>query len=288
MADRPTRSLIAALVWVVAAGAATAAPVTGAVVGPARAPAAESLPLGPVAAATPARQSDGVATDDGAAGGVSTDAAAVATGPMELLRTGGALGTVLALAGGLAVGVRWLAKKRGGLLAALGAGGRAPSGVMEVLGRYPVGRGQTLVVLRFDRRVLLVCQTFGKSAGMRTLCELADPDDVASIVTKTRDAAGETLDGRFRELMRETERAFDRPAKQGDAFAPAGPFGAAESERAGGLGSVLRRRVITSAEGDRVELLDGAPAATGAAPVDAVATLRARLDALRGGAGVVA
>lgn len=120
-----------------------------------------------------------------------------------LLRTGGALALVVTLAVALRGLIRRAARSGGGLLAQLGPGGRAPSGVLEVLGRYPVARGQTLVLLRLDRRVLLTCQT---SSGFTTLCQLTDPDDVASILIKTRDEDGESMAARFNALLRDMER----------------------------------------------------------------------------------
>src|SRR5262249_34396680 len=72
-----------------------------------------------------------------------------------------ALAGVVALILVLGVVVKRVARRGGGLLGALGPGGRAPSGLLEVLGRYPVGRGATLVLLKLDRRILLLCQGGG-------------------------------------------------------------------------------------------------------------------------------
>ncbi|MCE7974881.1 MAG: hypothetical protein DYG92_11270 [Leptolyngbya sp. PLA1] len=131
----------------------------------------------------------------------------------QSLQTGAALATVLALVWGGAKIVRRLSVRGGGgLLAALGPGGRAPSGVLEVLGRFPAGRGTTLVLLKLDRRVLLLCQTHGRgNGGMSTLCEVTDPDEVAGILLRTRDEAGETIATRFREHL-EREGAEPEPA----------------------------------------------------------------------------
>ena len=117
-------------------------------------------------------------------------------------RTAGALAISLAVIFAVAAGVRKWANRSGGLLHAMGAGGRAPSGLLYVLGRYPVGRGQTLVLLKLDRRVLLVCQNSGaKGGGMRTLCELNDPEEVASVIMQAGEAEGRTLSDRFREMV---------------------------------------------------------------------------------------
>jgi len=91
----------------------------------------------------------------------------------------------------------------GGLRGQLGAGGRAPSGVLEVLGRYPIARGQTLVLLRVDQRVLLLSQS---GAGFRTLANFDSPTDVASLLMKTRDESSESLSGKFKQMLSAFER----------------------------------------------------------------------------------
>jgi hypothetical protein len=137
---------------------------------------------------------------------------------------------VLALAGvvtlALIAGVvlRSVAQRQSGLRAALGAGGKSPAGVLEVLGRYPVARGATLVLLKLDRRVLLLSQTAGGRLGwtggsggaaFSTLCEVIDPDEVASILVKTRDADGESMAERFRTLLTGFDRGMDAPSAGG-------------------------------------------------------------------------
>lgn len=121
----------------------------------------------------------------------------------------GAVRTILALV--FVVGLilfawaiyRRLAAGAGGLGSQLSAGGRAPSGVLNVLGRYPISRGNTLVLLKLDRRVLLLNQT---SAGFATLAEVTEPEEVASLLLKTRDEEGQTISGRFAHLLRSMER----------------------------------------------------------------------------------
>lgn len=96
----------------------------------------------------------------------------------------------------------------GSIAAAFGAGGRAPSGVLEVLGRFPIARGQTLVLLKLDRRVLLVghcAPTRGGSGGFQTICELADPEDVASILMKVNEGSGDSLSAKFNELLNQQQ-----------------------------------------------------------------------------------
>lgn len=114
-----------------------------------------------------------------------------------------ALSAVIALALILKFGIKRLAGLSSGLSSQLGAAGRSPSGVLEVLGRYPISRGQTLVLLRLDRRVVLLSQT---PAGFSTLSEVSDPDEVASILMKARDDEGASLAARFNTLLREVEQ----------------------------------------------------------------------------------
>lgn len=144
-----------------------------------------------------------------------TPAAGVEPAPAagaSTVRTATALAGVLCVIGGLAWIVRRVARLSGGLGGALGAGGRAPAGLVEVLARYPLGHRQTIVVLRFDRRVLLCSQSAGGRAGgasMTTLCELTEAEDVASVLIKARDEAGESIARGFERTLREAERIND-------------------------------------------------------------------------------
>lgn len=133
-----------------------------------------------------------------------------------LARTAGALVLVI----GLIFGVKWLMKKAAGTTGSfrgqLGAGGRAPSGVLFVLGRYPVSRGLTLVLVRLDRRVLLLSQS---SDGFATLAEVTDAEEVASISRKCSDEAGTSAAARF---ASELGRARRDPAIVGEPKTGAG------------------------------------------------------------------
>jgi len=182
-----------------------------------------------------------------------------------LLSLGGVLGLAVVGAGAL----RLLARSNGSLRASLGAGGRAPAGIMEILGRYPVGRGATLVLLKLDRRILLLSQSaggrFGAGAGFQTLAEITDPDEVASILIKARDAEGDSMSERFRTLLGRFDRSM------------------AEAEETAG------RTVTASTSGDRAELWDDRNAIPvvdltrqpGPADTSAVGSLRRRLASVR-------
>jgi hypothetical protein len=123
----------------------------------------------------------------------------------------GPLVAVLGIIGILAGLATLVLRKRGGLGARFGVGGRAPAGILEVLGRYPLSRSQTLVLLKFDRRVLLLSQAKVGRLGatqLSTLCELTEPEDVASILTKVNEADENSLTSRFSSVF----RALDREA----------------------------------------------------------------------------
>ncbi|MCA9279210.1 MAG: flagellar biosynthetic protein FliO [Phycisphaeraceae bacterium] len=125
-----------------------------------------------------------------------------------VVKTVFSLAIVIAAMVCLATALKAISRKSGGIASKLGAGGNAPSGLLEVLGRYPVGRKQQLVLMRVHSRVLLLSQTIsGKSVsgGFATLAELTDPDEVAAIIKaannanahSSRVAFNQTLDNAF-------------------------------------------------------------------------------------------
>jgi len=122
-------------------------------------------------------------------------------------RTYSSLGVVLLFALILAHVARRIQKKNNSLNA-LGST-RSPAGVLEVLGRYPIGCGNTLMLLKIDRRILLLSQSSsgarsirrGTAASLVTLCEITDAEEVASLLAKSRDADGESIAAKFRDLV---------------------------------------------------------------------------------------
>lgn len=211
----------------------------------------------------PARPATSAA--DGARGVASesrgwVDVAAMA-GPLALV-----IGLILLAAGILK---RVARSTSGSLASALGPGGQAPSGVLDVLGRFPIARGQTLVLFRLDRRVLLVAHTLptrSSPGGFTTLAEVSDPDEVASLLIKTRDGRGESVASQFAEVAARMER---------------GELGEREADE--------QRRVQVSAGGDSTRLWRDDPTAippfaarTHAVPPEAALSIKSRLAALRG------
>jgi flagellar biogenesis protein FliO len=112
------------------------------------------------------------------------------------LTVGGSIGeiiqVILATAGvvGLILVTRAVLRR----VSSSGGGSRA-SGVAEVVSRMPLGKGQSLIMLKLPRRVLVLHAT---GTQMTTLTEFTDQDDVAHVLAaiegKTRDTAfGKTL-----------------------------------------------------------------------------------------------
>lgn len=95
-----------------------------------------------------------------------------------------------------------------------------PSGVIEVLARYPIGRGQQLLVLKFARRILLVHQA---GATSRTLTEMSDPDEVAATLSRLEAGASVKSAGKFKAALQsfetEHEAAQARRSRSGAALA---------------------------------------------------------------------
>lgn len=98
------------------------------------------------------------------------------TGAQDVVQVGGGLAGVLLLIWVLRTLIRKSAKSGAarGLLARV----RAPEGVASIMARYPVARGEHVVLLEVGRRILVVHQASGS---MTTLSELTDRDEVADI-----------------------------------------------------------------------------------------------------------
>lgn len=239
---------------------------------PVVAPSSESRPLGVTAIPSPARarpfaESQPIARDPKAASGSST-------------RTVWALTAVLAVIVIAGMAVRVAARRNGGLGGALGPGGRSPAGVLEVLGRYPVARGATLVLLKLDRRVLLLSQSaggrLGAGAGFSTLCEVTDPEEVASILVKTRDAEGESMAHRFRSML----TRFDGEIADAD---PDSPRGRRVVGAVGGAGGGDRAELWDPGRAGEIPVVDLTVGTPGGATGGLGASLKRRIASLGGG-----
>ncbi len=253
---------VAIAAGLVVAGALSSAASAQEVAGPMPRAAVEQRPIG---------GHESVSREAAPLGAAPAGQGGAAAGGLGAARTVLSLGVVLGLAIAAAAAAKRLARAQGGLAAAVGAGGVAPAGILEIIGRYPIARGQKLILLRLDRRVLLLSHVapsrLSRGGGFSTLCEITDPDDVASILTKSRDAEGESLAAKFQSLLGRY-----------------GGDGAAEEMDEEDADPPELRTVKLGPEGDRAELWDDRPMRLVAEP-DAVSEIRRRLEAMRGGAG---
>jgi len=85
---------------------------------------------------------------------------------------------VIAATGGVIVTIFLTLKTLQRLAPGSSARVRGPSGIIDVLARYPVARGQQLVLLSLGRRILLVHQS---GSTMSPLAELTDEAEAASL-----------------------------------------------------------------------------------------------------------
>jgi flagellar biogenesis protein FliO len=119
----------------------------------------------------------------------------------EVLRVLGALAIVLALLFAL----RFVMRRAAG---GLGAAGR-PSGVLEILARYPIARGQSLMVLKMARRIVLVHHS---GTTMRTLSEVNDPEEVAALLGRLEAGSRPREAQKFRSMLGAFERQHEQAA----------------------------------------------------------------------------
>jgi flagellar biogenesis protein FliO len=215
---RAARGFVAALAAVTACGAALADPdpflETPGIVIPrpaelapaplaALAPAAsESLPLGPKREAPPARAAAPVdSPDDAAPPQRTTLGFGLPQSAGEMLRVGAALGAVVLLA----VLARFVLRPS----MAGTAGAARPSGVLEILARYPIGRGQALVLLKLGQRIVLMHHAGSAAAA---LTEVVEPDEVAALLARMEAGARSRDARRFASILRGFEREHERGA----------------------------------------------------------------------------
>ena len=105
----------------------------------------------------------------------------------------------LAVVIGLLLLMRTFIRRAGG---GGGARGDRPSGVLEVLARYPVGRGQSLVLLKLARRLVLVHHA---GTAMTTICEVQDRDEVAALLSRLEAGSRGSAAQRFKSLLQRFE-----------------------------------------------------------------------------------
>lgn len=91
------------------------------------------------------------------------------------------------------------------------AGGGRPSGVLEVLARYPIARGQHLVLIKLARRILLIYQN---GSAMTMLSEVSDRDEVAALLGRIEAGSARLQEAsRFRTMLRQFSQEHDRASQ---------------------------------------------------------------------------
>lgn len=110
----------------------------------------------------------------------------------EAFQVGGSLAGVILLIFVLRAVIRkaHASRNKGGLFSR----GKSPSGVASILARYPVGRGQQVVLLGVGKRILVVHQASGS---MQTLSEITDPEEVAHMRAQINGEDRESIDRTF-------------------------------------------------------------------------------------------
>ncbi len=86
---------------------------------------------------------------------------------------------------------------------------------------------------------------------MRTISEVCDADDVASIMMKTRDATGDAADASFRETIRKMERGFGEPVP-----AHQGPVNLGSPQRVDEAGSTQQQIDLLVGDGPAAAGID--------------------------------
>lgn len=190
----------------------------------------EQLPLGAVAEST----ASGVTLDSS-----GSDAEANSLGKFdprtnEWVKTFGSLAVVVVLI----LLLKGVVGRFGRGLA--GRGGR-PSGVLEILARYPVGRGQSVVLMKLGRRLLLLHQN---GSSMTTLSEISDPEEVANLLGRV-EAGGRSNRGPS------FETALNQWASKHDVVTPQGRINAETIDLTGGSNGGLFASLFGGKGGSR-------------------------------------
>jgi flagellar biogenesis protein FliO len=81
-------------------------------------------------------------------------------------------------------------------------------GLVELLGRSAIGPKTSIMFLRIDRRIVVVAQT---PAGMNTLTEINDEEQIAALMARFEAAKPQSLSVGFKSLLSRFDRDHDVP-----------------------------------------------------------------------------
>lgn len=128
-----------------------------------------------------------------------TPSSAPASGGSWLVRTLLALGLVIALIFAL----RWLLKRLTGWGGTAGA--HRADALVEVLARSTIAPKTSVLFLKIHERIVVAGQT---PAGLNTLTEFDDPDQVAVILTQIQAARPHSISRTFGSLMKQADKDY--------------------------------------------------------------------------------
>ena len=109
----------------------------------------------------------------------------------------------------LILGLRW-----GGRLLFPGAKAFRPSHAVQVLSRNIISPKQQVLVLQVGRRLVVVGDS---GQQMNTLCEISEPNEVASLIGQIRDSNRDPVSKTFSNLFGNASNAYDAPPSQATA-----------------------------------------------------------------------
>lgn len=163
-------------------------------------------PLGKASANDPAAASTATSTATSAADTAAGDRSLASGSETSSAFMGQVVPTAIALGAVIAVIfiARALVKRFGDRL----GGGKRPSGVVEVLARYPFARGHHIVLIKVGRRILVTHQS---AQGITTLSEFTSHAEVADLMARCEAGARGTDQFTFDSLLRSSDREFDAP-----------------------------------------------------------------------------
>jgi flagellar biogenesis protein FliO len=141
-----------------------------------------------------------IRTDVSPDSGTSSPVPSVQPQGMDFPRVLAALGIVI----GLILVLRWC-----GRIFFPGVTGRPANRAIEVISRSPVSPKQQVLLIRVGRRLLVVADTGSR---MNALCEINDPDEIASLVGQLREEKSSVTSRPFGAIFGLSRRVFESAA----------------------------------------------------------------------------
>jgi flagellar biogenesis protein FliO len=120
--------------------------------------------------------------------------------PDELFRMIGPLAAVLAAIGAIAFVARRFAGRR--------AGFGSQSNLIEILQTFPIARGHAVILLRLERRVLLLHKS---GQVMTTLCEISDAEEAGALLARIEEHSRPTFAHRLARALHHPSSGADNP-----------------------------------------------------------------------------